>query len=199
MNYRSPSVPRFESLEVRLSPASALVSPVAAPLAAGPVAYLFEPVVDVSAFAQALTASGTKLYGAFWCSHCHAQKELFGAAAAELPYVECSNPDRTQTQAAIDAGISAYPTWVFSNSTRHVGELSFEQLSSLSGVSLPVISAETQYEAAIDHLMSQFGESGQNLSADLDADGRVDFDDVAMAKENRPAAAAPNAPQPSAA
>ena len=25
-------------------------------------------------FARALTASGTKFYGAFWCSHCQAQK-----------------------------------------------------------------------------------------------------------------------------
>lgn len=188
MFYRSPSVPRFESLETRWSPASALPAPLASPLA-GPVAFLFEPVVDLSAFAQALTASGTKMYGAFWCSHCNNQKNLFGEAKSELPYIECSNPDRTQTQAAIDAGITAYPTWVFPNSTRHVGELSLEQLSQKSGVSLPIISAEAQYQAAIDDLMSQFGRSGAGLTADLDQDGKVNFDDVAIAKENRPVAA----------
>jgi hypothetical protein len=37
--------------------------------------------------------------------------------------------------------------------------------------------------------MSQFGQTGQNLAADLDADGRVDFDDIAVDKENKPAAA----------
>jgi hypothetical protein len=79
-----------------------------------------------------------------------------------------------------------------------VGELSLEQLSEKSGVALPIISAEAQYQTAIDNLMNQFGQTGQNLAADLDADGRVDFDDVAMAKENRPAGAMPN-PSPAAA
>jgi hypothetical protein len=188
LHNRSPSVPRFEPLEVRLSPASLLPAALASPLA-GPVARMFEPVVDASAFAQALSASGTKMYGAFWCSHCNNQKNLFGDAKSELPYIECSNPDRTQTQAAIDAGISSYPTWVFSDGSRHIGELSFEALSEKSGVALPIITAQSQFEAAIDDLMSQFGQTGQNLAADLDADGRVDFDDIAVAKENKPAAA----------
>src|SRR5690242_11019622 len=75
--YRSPNVGGVEPLEVRLSPASVLPATLASPLA-GPVAALFEPVVDIRAFAQALSASGTKMYGAFWCSHCNNQKALFG-------------------------------------------------------------------------------------------------------------------------
>jgi len=193
--YRSPNVGGVEPLEVRLSPASMLPAALASPLA-GPVAALFEPAVDVRAFAQALTASGTKMYGAFWCPHCNNQKALFGDAKTDLPYIECSNPDRTQTPAAIDAGISAYPTWIFPDATRHVGEMSFEELSSESGVPLPMISAEAQFETAIDNLMSQFGQSGQSLSADLDQDGRVDFDDIALAKENRPVASQPLEFQP---
>jgi glutaredoxin len=188
--YRSPNVGGVEPLEVRLSPASVLPATLASPLA-GPMAALFEPVIDVRAFAQALSASGTKMYGAYWCSHCNNQKALFGDAKTDLPYVECSNPDRTQTAAAIEAGITAYPTWIFPDATRHVGEMSFEELSSESGVALPMISAEQQFETAIDNLMAQFGQSGQNLSADLDQDGRVDFDDIALAKENRPVASQP--------
>lgn len=30
------------------------------------------------------------MYGAFWCTHCHDQKEEFGKEAmADFPYVEC--------------------------------------------------------------------------------------------------------------
>ena len=30
------------------------------------------------------------MYGAFWCSHCHEQKEAFGSQAMkDFPYVEC--------------------------------------------------------------------------------------------------------------
>jgi glutaredoxin len=175
---------KVEPLEKRLSPASLLPADIA-----GPVARMFEPVVDASAFAQALTASGTKMYGAFWCSHCHAQKELFGAAQSELPYVECSNPDHSRNQTAIDAGITSYPTWVFPDTSRHTGEMSFQELAAQSGVPLPIISAETQFATAIDNLMAEFGQTGPNLPADLDQDGQVNFDDLALAKENRPDAA----------
>lgn len=40
--------------------------------------------------AHRLKAAGAKMYGAFWCSHCFAQKEYFGQEAmADFPYVEC--------------------------------------------------------------------------------------------------------------
>jgi thiol-disulfide isomerase/thioredoxin len=41
-------------------------------------------------FAQCLTDSGAKFYGAFWCPHCQAQKSMFGGAKTLLPYVECA-------------------------------------------------------------------------------------------------------------
>ena len=44
-------------------------------------------------FAQCLKNKGATFYGAFWCSHCQSQKELFGRSAKLLPYVECSNPN----------------------------------------------------------------------------------------------------------
>lgn len=45
---------------------------------------------DAVTLAQRLKAAGAQFYGAFWCSHCLEQKQIFGkAASAELPYVEC--------------------------------------------------------------------------------------------------------------
>ena len=66
------------------------------------------------ALAVHLTQRGAKMYGAYWCPHCVEQKELFGAAAKRLPYVECSSggPGTPQTQACRAAGISQYPTWI---------------------------------------------------------------------------------------
>ena len=40
--------------------------------------------------AKRLKDAGAKMYGAFWCSHCHEQKEAFGEQAMkDFPYVEC--------------------------------------------------------------------------------------------------------------
>ena len=40
--------------------------------------------------AKRLKDAGAKMYGAFWCSHCHEQKEAFGRQAMkDFPYVEC--------------------------------------------------------------------------------------------------------------
>ena len=40
--------------------------------------------------AKRLKEAGAKMYGAFWCSHCHEQKEAFGSQAMkDFPYVEC--------------------------------------------------------------------------------------------------------------
>jgi len=65
------------------------------------------------ALARHLTQAGAKEYGAYWCPHCHEQKELFGKEAfAELDYVECDpkgkNPRPQLCQAA---KIKGYPTW----------------------------------------------------------------------------------------
>lgn len=40
--------------------------------------------------AKRLKDAGARMYGAFWCSHCHEQKEAFGSQAMQdFPYVEC--------------------------------------------------------------------------------------------------------------
>lgn len=82
--------------------------------------------------AQCLTEKGTKFYGASWCSHCKAQKDLFGGAAKSLPYIECA-VGKGEAKECVDAGIKGYPTWVNAKGEKHAGELSFEGLAEFSG------------------------------------------------------------------
>jgi hypothetical protein len=93
----------------------------------------------LDSFTQCVADSGTKLYGAFWCRHCQAQKVRFGNSARLLPYIECSTPDgQGQTQVCKDAGITTYPTWQFPNATTTVvGEIELSEIASSTGCSLP--------------------------------------------------------------
>lgn len=84
----------------------------------------------VRALAEHLTNTGAKFYGASWCPHCEEQKELFGASADRLPYVECSPAGRRGPQATICnvMGVDTYPTWII-NGQRIVGRLSLSELA----------------------------------------------------------------------
>lgn len=89
-------------------------------------------------FAQCINDSGAIFYGAFWCSHCQAQKALFGRAAGNLPYVECSTAD-SQRQTAIcqQKKIRGYPTWVYPDGSVQSGEVSLEELAEKTSCLLP--------------------------------------------------------------
>lgn len=88
-------------------------------------------------FAQCLSDSGAKFYGAFWCSHCQNQKKLFGSSKQYLPYVECSNLDNTQTQICKDQKIEGYPTWTFADGSELSGEQSLQTLADKTQCILP--------------------------------------------------------------
>ncbi len=89
-------------------------------------------------FATCLKDKGATFYGAFWCPHCKAQKELFGPSVKLLPYVECSTPDASaQTQICKDKKITGYPTWEFADGTRSEGEVSLEKLAEKTSCVLP--------------------------------------------------------------
>ena len=91
-------------------------------------------------FAQCLTDSGAKFYGAFWCPHCNDQKALFGSAVKHLPYIECSSPDgEQQLQKCIDANITGYPTWEFATGERQTGLVPLEELALKTNCSLPAV------------------------------------------------------------
>jgi hypothetical protein len=84
-------------------------------------------------FAQCLSGKGIAMYGTYSCSHCQNTKKMFGSSFRYINYVECT----TKTQLCIDKNIEAYPTWIFSDSSREVGEITLEKLSSISGCQLP--------------------------------------------------------------
>ncbi len=97
------------------------------------------PVVSAStpatlALAEHLTATGVVMYSAYWCPHCHDQKELFGKeATAKLKIVECA-PDGRNSQAALCASkkIEGFPTWEI-NGRLDSGQKSLAQLAAMSG------------------------------------------------------------------
>ncbi len=86
------------------------------------------------ALARHLTQIGAKMYGAYWCPHCHHQLQLFGKEAVSLlPYIEC-DPNGQNARPAVcrAAKISAYPTWKIKGKT-YLGTQSLEQLATASG------------------------------------------------------------------
>jgi hypothetical protein len=88
-------------------------------------------------FAQCLSQSGVKMYGAYWCPHCNEQKSMFGSSWQYVNYVECSLANRAgETPACTQAGITAYPTWEFQDGSRVEGALTLEELSTRSGCPL---------------------------------------------------------------
>jgi thiol-disulfide isomerase/thioredoxin len=92
----------------------------------------------MTSFAQCLAENDATFYGAFWCPHCQDQKEMFGGAKDELPYVECSTPSGNgQRQVCREAGIETYPTWEFADGSRETGVLSIDTLAEQTSCSAP--------------------------------------------------------------
>jgi hypothetical protein len=90
-----------------------------------------------TAFAQCIANTSTTFYGAWWCPNCAEQKRKFGDAAQYLPYVECANPDRSETQACIDKGVTRYPTWQFPDGSTSTGVNRLTDLAKKTGCALP--------------------------------------------------------------
>lgn len=99
--------------------------------------YLSKMPGQLDDFTQCLADKEAVFYGAYWCPACQQQKLLFGKSKKYLPYVECSNSDRSQTQACIDAGIESYPTWFFKDGSIKNGIIQLEELSEKTGCELP--------------------------------------------------------------
>jgi len=74
-------------------------------------------------FAKSLNDRGAKFYGTFWCTHCQSQKALFGNAKKYLPYIECSNPDKSTKQLCLDNKIESFPTWTFEDDMLIVSDI----------------------------------------------------------------------------
>ncbi|MDB9526899.1 vitamin K epoxide reductase family protein [Oscillatoria sp. CS-180] len=89
--------------------------------------------------ANHLTDIDAKMYGAWWCPHCHDQKQLFGQEAAKaIPYVECAEDGQnSQTQLCRSVPeVEGFPTWEV-NGEFFVGAQSLETLADASGYTGP--------------------------------------------------------------
>jgi hypothetical protein len=83
----------------------------------------------VSDLAKTLTSKGAILYCLNQSSDCNDQKTLFGDAAKELDYVECSSSDpNANLDECVGQNIQVYPTWVYQGKL-YVG---IQSLSSLA-------------------------------------------------------------------
>ncbi|OGC81875.1 MAG: hypothetical protein A2788_01905 [Candidatus Abawacabacteria bacterium RIFCSPHIGHO2_01_FULL_46_8] len=90
-------------------------------------------------FAQCLTDSGTKMYGAYWCPYCQEQKKELGSSWQYINYIECSLPNRAGTTAVCqDAELEGYPTWEFADGSRIPGKVPLAELSKKTGCPLPI-------------------------------------------------------------
>ncbi|KAL0798489.1 hypothetical protein Bca101_053664 [Brassica carinata] len=92
------------------------------------------------ALAKHLNSIGAKMYGAFWCSHCLEQKEMFGREAAKLlNYVECFPEGYKKGvqifKACSDARIEGFPTWMINGQVLS-GEVELAELAEMSGFTL---------------------------------------------------------------
>jgi hypothetical protein len=93
----------------------------------------------VDGFARCISASGAKMYGAYWCPHCLEEKELFGSSFQYVNYLECGvkGDPKGQTEVCKQAGIKHYPTWEFRDGSRMEGKQEFPTLSNKSGCPVP--------------------------------------------------------------
>ncbi|XP_057784130.1 thiol-disulfide oxidoreductase LTO1-like isoform X2 [Salvia miltiorrhiza] len=126
-----------------------VVQPVSSSLAATELPYVEKEITNESSplaisLARHLRSTGARLYGAFWCSHCVHQKEIFGREAAKLlDYIECY-PDGVRAgtkmaEACYGVNLKYFPSWEINGQVLS-GEKQFEELATLSGIKLEDLS-----------------------------------------------------------
>ena len=96
--------------------------------------------------ARRLRETNSAMFGAFWCSHCGSQLEMFGLEAVRgvgggtgdsgtFPYVECYpegyHKGTARSKACDVAGVKAYPTWRIGGTMMDAGELTLDELDEL--------------------------------------------------------------------
>jgi hypothetical protein len=90
------------------------------------------------ALATHLQRINARMYGAYWCPHCHTQQALFGKEAfTAINYIECAPRGKdAQPDLCKAANIKAYPTWII-RGKYYMGAQSLEKLAILSGYKGP--------------------------------------------------------------
>lgn len=99
-----------------------------------PLAVTTSSTPESIALANHLTRSGAVMYSAWWCPHCHDQKQLFGKeATAQLTVIECAPDGRNSQKALCDAKkIEGFPSWEI-NGRLDSGVKSLQELAQRSG------------------------------------------------------------------
>jgi len=98
-----------------------------------------QKISTLDSFAKCVSSKGLKMYGAWWCPHCAEQKESFGYAFQYVNYTECGIEGQTHSmnEQCKQEGIKNFPTWQFSDGSRHEGVLPLTDLADKSGCKLP--------------------------------------------------------------
>ncbi len=99
-----------------------------------PPPVLSQSNVEKIEFAKFLTAKDVAMYSAYWCPHCHDQKELFGRKAYEnLNIIECAKDGyNNQSDFCDKKGINVYPSWEI-NGEINEGVKSLQELAEITG------------------------------------------------------------------
>ena len=86
------------------------------------------------ALAEHLTSKGAVVYTAYWCRHCHDQKELFGKEAVQaLNVIECAaDGQNNQAELCQSKGVQGFPSWEIDGKLDS-GVKPLETLAELSG------------------------------------------------------------------
>ena len=86
------------------------------------------------ALAEHLTGTGAVMYSAYWCPHCHQQKQLFGKEATDkLKVLECAaDGQNNQADLCRSKGLQGFPSWEINGSIES-GVASLETLAERSG------------------------------------------------------------------
>lgn len=89
------------------------------------------------ALARHLKQIGAKEYIAWWCPHCHEQKQLFGKEAyREIAQIDCAPVAENSNRECLATNIESFPSWII-NGTTYQGVHSLEQLAEISGYTGP--------------------------------------------------------------
>ena len=86
----------------------------------------------LDSFAKCIADKGLTMYGAYWCPHCQNVKALFGSSFEYMKYVECTE----HADVCTAQGVKGYPTFIFSDGRRLVGEKNLNELSEATGCPL---------------------------------------------------------------
>ena len=84
-------------------------------------------------FAKFLSDNNIVMYSAYWCPHCHDQKQLFGKKAVEeLTIVECAKDGKNnQFKLCQEKGIEGFPSWEINNDI-YSGTMSLNELAGMT-------------------------------------------------------------------